>query len=243
MKRENDWLSEPAYAEEGFIDYPFRGRTYKLWHGRVGKGDRPPLLVLHGGPGGNHHNLVAFQALGDRRAVIFYDQLGCGNSERPDDPSLWVAERYFDEVANIIDDYELKGLGDQPSYEEACLEFVKRYVTHTWPLPEAMEKLIAARNRQVHDVMVASGSELNVPGNLKSVDVTDRLAGLDLPVLITCGASDLCTPEYTRWQSGFARDGRVFIIPESAHMTPIDNPGELIGRQRQFLEEVEGASP
>jgi hypothetical protein len=58
-------LGEPDYNYEGFVDYIYDGHTYKLWYGRIGSGSVPPALVLHGGPGGNHHNLVAFQALAD----------------------------------------------------------------------------------------------------------------------------------------------------------------------------------
>lgn len=45
--------------------------------------------------------------------------------------------------------------------------------------------------------MVASEAELNLPGNLKTVDLTSQLSKLDVPVLMTCGADDLCTPAYT----------------------------------------------
>lgn len=30
--------------------------------------------------------------------VVSWDQLGCGESDRPDDPSLWTVERYVDEM-------------------------------------------------------------------------------------------------------------------------------------------------
>ncbi len=35
------------------------------------------------------------------RRVIFYDQLGCGNSDRPHDPSLWTVELFVAEVAAV----------------------------------------------------------------------------------------------------------------------------------------------
>lgn len=297
-------LTEPDYDCEGFVEYVYGGHTYKLWYGRIGSGSAPAALVLHGGPGGNHHNLVAFQALADERSVIFYDQLGCGKSDRPDDPSLWTAERYFDEVkavrdglglkkyhlighswgttlavgfaakhpdgilsvslhspilsfpyyinhvapklkqglsclngkaGQIIDDYELNGVGTKGDYDEACMEFTKRHVTLTWPLPEAMKKLIASRNAAIHDIMVASDSELNVPGNLKTIDVTSQLSMLNVPVLITCGSNDLCTPAFTKWQSEFANNHQYHVIHGSAHMTPVDRPLELLRLQRAFL--------
>ncbi|MCI0433886.1 MAG: proline iminopeptidase-family hydrolase, partial [Gemmatimonadetes bacterium] len=35
------------------------------------------------------------------RPVVFYDQLGCGKSARPEDPSLWRAERFVRELARV----------------------------------------------------------------------------------------------------------------------------------------------
>jgi proline-specific peptidase len=36
--------------------------------------------------------------LGDERPVVFYDQLGCGKSDIPDDTSLWRIDRFVEEV-------------------------------------------------------------------------------------------------------------------------------------------------
>ena len=309
QKSAKDILVEPRYDREGFVDYAHKGQTHKLWYGIIGSASKAPALVLHGGPGGNHHNLVSFQALADERGVIFYDQLGCGKSDRPDKQSLWTANRYFDEVrtiqdglrlkqyhlighswgtmqavgfaakyskeilsvslhspilsfpyyikhvaeklkkglnrpdkkfAQIIDDYELKRIGKKSDYDKACMEFIKKHVTHTWPLPEAMKRLIANRNTAIHDIMVRSGSELNVLGNLRTADVTLQLYQIDVPVLMTCGEDDLCTPAFTKWQTEFAKDIRSHVIQASAHMSPVDNPLELISLQRDFLREVEG---
>jgi len=73
-----------------------------VWYKIVGADKRGvPLLVLHGGPGVPHYYLEPLEALADRRPVVFYDQLGCGNSDRPDDRSLWTVERYVDELAKV----------------------------------------------------------------------------------------------------------------------------------------------
>lgn len=83
-------------AEEGFIEVP-GGR---VWYRRVGKGGIP-LLCLHGGPGFTHYYLESLEALADRRQVVFYDQLGCGRSDRPDDLTLWTVERFVEELAVV----------------------------------------------------------------------------------------------------------------------------------------------
>ncbi|WP_134687403.1 proline iminopeptidase-family hydrolase [Brevibacillus migulae] len=90
---------------EGYIDVP-GGR---VWYNRIGDGEKTPLLVLHGGPGNTHDSLQSvLHVLGDERPVIFYDQLGSGNSDRPTDPSLWRTERFVEELACVRDALDLK---------------------------------------------------------------------------------------------------------------------------------------
>jgi proline-specific peptidase len=73
-----------------------------VWYRLLG-GDQPrlPLLLLHGGPGFPHDYLEPLEPLSDERPVIFYDQLGCGNSDRPENPSLWTLERFLDELEQV----------------------------------------------------------------------------------------------------------------------------------------------
>ena len=85
-------------TQEGYV--AFRG--YKIWYRIVGDHEAPgalPLLCLHGGPGVPHDYLEPLAALTARgRRVIFYDQLGCGNSDQPHDPSLWNVDLFVEEV-------------------------------------------------------------------------------------------------------------------------------------------------
>ena len=80
-------------AEEGKIKVD----GCDVWYRRVGSGG-VPLLILHGGPGAGHDYLEPLEALADERELIFYDQLGCGKSDMPDDTSLWTIERSVREV-------------------------------------------------------------------------------------------------------------------------------------------------
>lgn len=73
---------------------------YQVWYRRVGDG-AIPLLVLHGGPGSGHDYLEVLGELAMDRPVVFYDQLGCGKSDKPDEPSLWRMERFVAEVDTV----------------------------------------------------------------------------------------------------------------------------------------------
>jgi len=78
---------------------------HRVWYRIVGGGgehEEVPLLVLHGGPGCPHDYLENLAALAsEKRRVIFYDQLGCGRSDLPDDTSLWTVERFTDEIGIV----------------------------------------------------------------------------------------------------------------------------------------------
>ncbi len=83
--------------QEGFI--PVTGG--KVWYQKTGEGPGVPLLALHGGPGGSSMGFNRLHTLSDDRPVIYYDQLGCGKSDRPDDPELWTVDRYVEELEQV----------------------------------------------------------------------------------------------------------------------------------------------
>ena len=59
-----------------------------------------PLLALHGGPGSTHNYFRPLERLADERPVVLYDQIGCGNSDRPRDVE-WDVTVFRDEVAAV----------------------------------------------------------------------------------------------------------------------------------------------
>ncbi|MDP9066760.1 MAG: proline iminopeptidase-family hydrolase [Actinomycetota bacterium] len=81
-------------AREGFASFG----DWTTWYRVVGDlRARPPLICLHGGPGSSHHYFAPVEELARRgRAVVLYDQVGCGHSSRPSldelDVSVFVAE-------------------------------------------------------------------------------------------------------------------------------------------------------
>ena len=95
--------SKGLQPHEGFVDVP-GGR---VWYRIVGSGNRTPLLLLHGGPGAPSYYLNPLAALADERPVIFYDQLGAGRSDRPNDVSLWRVDRFVEELAQVRKDLRL----------------------------------------------------------------------------------------------------------------------------------------
>ena len=88
-------------SQEGYISF----RDLNVWYRIVGDAEEPgrfPLLCLHGGPGATHDYLEPLEAMASTgRRVIFYDQLGNGNSDHPHDPSLWSVGLFVEELAVV----------------------------------------------------------------------------------------------------------------------------------------------
>lgn len=93
--------ASPPPVREGRVAF----RQFQDWYQVVGAGEAPdklPLLVLHGGPGVPHDYLEPLGQLARTgRRVIFYDQLGCGRSDHPDDPALWTPALFVEEVGAL----------------------------------------------------------------------------------------------------------------------------------------------
>jgi proline iminopeptidase len=77
--------------------------TYQVWVKRVGNNPDLRVLLLHGGPGATHEYLEACDSYLPAAGVeyYYYDQLGSGFSDQPDEPSLWEVDRFVDEVEQV----------------------------------------------------------------------------------------------------------------------------------------------
>jgi proline iminopeptidase len=76
---------------------------FKVWVKRVGNNPRLKLLLLHGGPGATHEYFEAFDSFLPKEGVeyYYYDQLGSGFSDQPNDDSLWTIPRFVSEVDQV----------------------------------------------------------------------------------------------------------------------------------------------
>jgi proline iminopeptidase len=104
--------TEPSRTEEalnprgirvaGIRMIPVVGGKYKVWSKKIGSGP-VKVLLLHGGPGFPHDYLEAMESFLPEAGIemYYYDQLGVGNSDIPDDPALWTLPRYLSEVEEV----------------------------------------------------------------------------------------------------------------------------------------------
>lgn len=145
-----------AAVREGYA--PFHG--HQTWYritGDLGSG-KTPLVVMHGGPGASHDYLESFAVLAESgRAVIHYDQIGCGRSTHlPDAPAdFWTVQLFVDEFASLLthlgiaDRYHLLGQswGGMLAAEHAVLRPAGLRALVIADSPASMELWVAEANR------------------------------------------------------------------------------------------------
>ncbi len=97
-----DLLNPSGVRTAGIRMLPVANGKYKVWTKRLGSGP-VKVLLLHGGPGFSHEYLEAFESFLPEAGIemYYYDQLGCNNSDQPEDASLWTLPRYLDEVEEV----------------------------------------------------------------------------------------------------------------------------------------------
>ncbi len=77
--------------------------TFRVWTKRTGDNPTTKVLLLHGGPGATHEYLLGFDSFLPQAGIeyYYYDQLGSGWSDRPEDAALWTVDRFVDEVDQV----------------------------------------------------------------------------------------------------------------------------------------------
>ena len=121
--------------QQGMVDVVGGKVCYQL----AGSGNKTPLVTLHGGPGFPHKSLAPLAELSNERPILFYDQLGCGKSERPTDRTLWHIPRFIDELVRLRRTLELERISIF-GHSWGTMLAVDYYLSH----PEGIEKLILA---------------------------------------------------------------------------------------------------
>lgn len=90
--------NKSLHPHEGFVDV----NGGKIWYRVSGEGDKPPLLVLHGGPSFPSYYLDPLRDVSTEHPVIFFDQLGCGRSDRITDTTLMTIDAHVDQITRLL---------------------------------------------------------------------------------------------------------------------------------------------
>jgi len=76
---------------------------YNVWTKHIGNNPKIKILLLNGGPGATHEYFECFESFLPAEGIefVYYDQLGCGNSDNPKDTAMWDLPRFVEEVEQI----------------------------------------------------------------------------------------------------------------------------------------------
>ena len=78
-------------------DYKFHAET-------MGGEDKPVIIALHGGPGGDYRNLLPIAPLADEYQLVFYDQRMSGLSSRQFEGEITL-QSYFDDLDAFVEHF------------------------------------------------------------------------------------------------------------------------------------------
>ena len=76
---------------------------FNIWTKTIGNNPKIKVLLLNGGPGGTHEEFECLESFFPAESIefIYYDQLGCGNSDNPKDTAMWDLPRFVEEVEQV----------------------------------------------------------------------------------------------------------------------------------------------
>ncbi len=79
------------------------GKTHKVWTKSIGNNPKTKILLLSGGPGCSHEYFECFENFLPKEGIefIYYDQIGTGFSDNPDDTMYWKLDRFLDELEQV----------------------------------------------------------------------------------------------------------------------------------------------
>ena len=257
-----------ANITEGRMPYLGYETYYRITGDR--KGNKKPLLLLHGGPGSTHNYFEVLDDLAEKdgRQLIMYDQLGCGNSYlkhlgldevhilgqswggmlaiiyecdcKPEGVSsyilsstlpynaIWESEQkrrvgYLPkEMQDAIAKAEKSGNYDDPDYEVAITEFMRRHCAGPFG-PDAAECLTRKKRSGTEAYVAGWGpNEFTPTGSLRDYNYLKQLKSFSKPALICSGGEDLCSPYIAKIMYDAIPDAEWELFRYSRHMCFVD---------------------
>lgn len=84
-----------------------KDKKFKLYFNLVNaQSAKPPVVVLHGGPGLPSDYLQPLKDVLRDRPILFHDQLGCGKSDQPPDVALYSISNSVHDVAELLNEID-----------------------------------------------------------------------------------------------------------------------------------------
>lgn len=144
------------------------------------------------------------------------------------------------DVVDTIRAGERSGETSTPEFQDAVMEFYKRHVCRLDPWPDEVVRSFAAMESDPTVYGTMNGpTEFTVVGTIAGFDITDRLAQIDVPVLLVSGVHDEVRPSVVAAMQERLRDSEWELFEDSSHMPHLEEPERFDAVVTGFLERVE----
>jgi proline iminopeptidase len=142
------------------------------------------------------------------------------------------------EYQRSIEENERAGTTDSDEYQQATMEYYRRYLSRSEPWSPDLVTAFENLNEEIYGLMWGP-SEFTATGTLRNYDREGELGNLNLPVLYTAGRYDEATPETVEHYRSLTANSEIEIFENSAHMTMLDEPDAYVAAVRNFLTRVD----
>jgi proline iminopeptidase len=144
-------------------------------------------------------------------------------------------------VREVLDRHEEAGTLDSEEYQDAAMEFYRRYVCRLDPWPEPLMRSFDQLNGTIYERMQGP-NEFVITGIHKDYDITGRLGEINVPTLFICGRHGETRPEETTLYHSMTPGSELVIFEESSHLPHLEEPGPYLQVLRDFLQRAEGTA-
>jgi pimeloyl-ACP methyl ester carboxylesterase len=197
----------------------------------VERGRGYPVIILHGGPGLDHHMFGDYlDALTDDYRLILVDQRANGRSGRPPEDT-WTLEQNAKDVGLLakamgLDRYAVLGHSFLIS-DQLPFHFADPFDPRIAELEQRMAGTVYSP-----EVLRKFSSE-----DYGGIEVEDRLGDIPQPVLVLAGRYDrTCSVEAAEFIAVNVPNAELVVFEKSAHMTFVEENERYVTTVRAFLD-------
>lgn len=144
------------------------------------------------------------------------------------------------DVRDTIRAGERSGETATPEFQAAVMQFYRRHVCRleTWPDDVVASFEAMEADPTVYGTMNGP-TEFTVVGTIRDFDITDRLAEIDVPVLLVSGEHDEVRPPVVAVMEERLRRCEWVLFEDSSHMPHIEEPERFLAVVEGFLARTE----
>jgi L-proline amide hydrolase len=165
--------------------------------------------------------------------------------DSPASMTLWVSEANRlradlpPDVQETLTRHEQAGTTEEQEYKDAVRVFYDRHLCRV-PWPDCVQRSFDQIDADPTVYHTMNGpSEFFVVGSLKDWDITDRLAGIDVPTLLVSGRHDEATPLIVGQIAERIPGAQWVLFEDSSHMPHVEEPEAFLERVEGFLRTID----